>query len=302
MARTPSRNRPNQTGPGYFRFQKKNAFLTYSQIGGDFKDYIFEKLLALLQQFEVLFLSVALEHHQPTESNPEGGFHTHCIFQCNKKLQVNGNLFFNIILPDGRTIHPRIDGLNAPKRAWEYITKEDQQPRCFGELRLAGRSPNRLGDSNLEWRRILDSSNTKDEFFNNIRESCPTDFVLRWPSILAFANYHFRPVVQPYLPRWTEFTRLPNQIKEWAEHNIYFVSSHCLNYELCNNCRGSILQDWEISIEEHYHIERLGDELTCSENPNDLNSSRNQTTDQSDPEVSTSAVLQGQERPNGQDR
>nr|QTT61668.1 replication-associated protein [Becurtovirus sp.] len=261
MGRTPSRNRPSQTGPGYFRFQKKNGFLTYSQIGGDFKDYIFDKLMELLIPFEILFLAVALEHHQPTDTNPEPGFHTHCIFQCNKKLQVNGNLFFNIILPDGRIIHPRVDGLNAPKRAWEYITKEDIQPRCFGELRLGGRSPNRIGNSNLEWRRILDSSHTKEEFFTNIRESCPSDFVLRWPSILAFANYHFRPIVQPYVPRWTEFNRLPNEIKEWAEHNIYFVSSHCLNYELyrprslyiCGPSRTGKTQ-WARSLGRHHYM------------------------------------------------
>lgn len=301
MPRGPSRNRPTPNQPGYLRFQKKNAFLTYSQIGGDFKDYIFEKLKTLLESYVILFLAVSLEHHQPTEEQPEGGFHTHCIIQCDKKLDVNGNLFFNIILPDGRTIHPRIDGLNAPKRAFEYITKEDTSPRTFGELRLGGRSPNSLGNSNVEWRRILDSSNTKEEFFSNIRESCPTDFVLRWPSILSFANYHFRPVVQPYTPRWTEFARLPDTIKEWAEQNIYFVSTDCLHYEICQNCRGSILQDKQMTLEEYYYLDRLSHDLACSEDTNVLNSSRSQTTDQYAQEVSTSAVHPEQGRPNGPD-
>nr|AFK14071.1 hypothetical RepA [Beet curly top Iran virus] len=301
MPRAPNRNRPTPNQPGYLRFQKKNAFLTYSQIGGDFKDYIFDKLKTLLESYVILFLAVSLEHHQPTEEQPEGGFHTHCIIQCDKKLDVNGNLFFNIILPDGRTIHPRIDGLNAPKRAFEYITKEDTSPRTFGELRLGGRSPNSIGNSNVEWRRILDSSNTKEEFFSNIRESCPTDFVLRWPSILSFANYHFRPVVQPYTPRWTEFSRLPDTIKEWAEQNIYFVSSDCLHYEICENCRGAILQDRQMTLEEYFHLDRLSRDLACSEDTNVLNLSRSQTTDQSDQEVSTYADHQEQERPSGQD-
>nr|AHC03613.1 putative RepA [Beet curly top Iran virus]AHC03618.1 putative RepA [Beet curly top Iran virus] len=301
MPRVARRNRPSTNEPGYLRFQKKNAFLTYSQIGGDFKDYIFEKLKALLESYVILFLAVSLEHHQPTEEQPEGGFHTHCIIQCDKKLDVNGNLFFNIILPDGRTIHPRIDGLNAPKRAFEYITKEDTSPRTFGELRLGGRSPNSIGNSNVEWRRILDSSNTKEEFFSNIRESCPTDFVLRWPSIHSFANYHFRPVVQPYTPRWTEFSRLPDQIKEWAENNIYFVSTDCLHYEICHDCSRAILLDKNMTIEEYYHLDRLSRDLACSEDTNALHTSRSQTTDPSDHEVSTSVDHPGLGKHNGQD-
>nr|WGT85325.1 hypothetical Rep protein [Beet curly top Iran virus] len=257
MPRAPNRNRPTPNQPGYLRFQKKNAFLTYSQIGGDFKDYIFEKLKTLLESYVILFLAVSLEHHQPTEEQPEGGFHTHCIIQCDKKLDVNGNLFFNIILPDGRTIHPRIDGLNAPKRAFEYITKEDTSPRTFGELGLGGRSPNSLGNSNVEWRRILDSSNTKEEFFSNIRESCPTDFVLRWPSILSFANYHFRPVVQPYTPRWTEFARLPDTIKEWAEQNIYFEPDNRpvrpRSLYICGPSRTGKTQ-WARSLGRHHYM------------------------------------------------
>ncbi|AUT11878.1 replication associated protein [Exomis microphylla associated virus] len=261
MPRVPNRNRPASSYTAYYRFQKKNAFLTYSQIGGDFKDYIFEKLHTLLLPYEILFLAVSLEHHSPTEEHPEGGFHTHCIFQCNKKLQVNGNLFFNILLPNGKELHPRIDGLNAPKRAMDYITKEDTNPRTMGELRSSGRSPNSVGRSNDEWRRILDASNTKDEFLNNVRESCPTDYVLRWPSILSFANYHYREIVPPYTPRWTEFNGLPDIVKQWAEDNIYFVSESTFNYDLfrprslyiCGPSRTGKTQ-WARSLGRHHYM------------------------------------------------
>ncbi|AUT11877.1 repA [Exomis microphylla associated virus] len=302
MPRVPNRNRPASSYTAYYRFQKKNAFLTYSQIGGDFKDYIFEKLHTLLLPYEILFLAVSLEHHSPTEEHPEGGFHTHCIFQCNKKLQVNGNLFFNILLPNGKELHPRIDGLNAPKRAMDYITKEDTNPRTMGELRSSGRSPNSVGRSNDEWRRILDASNTKDEFLNNVRESCPTDYVLRWPSILSFANYHYREIVPPYTPRWTEFNGLPDIVKQWAEDNIYFVSESTFNYDLCNNCKGSVLTDNDYDIIEHYELWLTEQNLLCNEDINDtILTPRSQTTDQSVQEVCTSADLQEQEKPNGQD-
>ena len=116
------------------------------------------------------------------------------------------------------------------------------------------------------------------------------------PQLKTFSRDYYKRETPPYTNPFNLFPFLSDQIKQWAEQNILFVSTKFAQYELCNNCRFSLYSedDW---IRVQLHKNELPD--LYSNSPTFSDSDRTQSNGPSGQSPSTSKAHPEQETPPG---
>nr|UZC49254.1 C1:C2 [Paper mulberry leaf curling associated virus 2] len=202
-----------------FRFKAKNIFLTYPNCTLH-KNDVSTQLKVILHHHNITYILVCQETHASGEP------HVHAMIQLDKQFETRNCRFFDIYLgpthpEQGPTVryHPNIEPLHSPAASQKYLKKSGNFYED-GTFNNKKRSPSK--NPNAIWKDILDTSTTVQDFLEKVKEQRPQDFVLRWPAISSFANDHYKRVVEPFFPAFTEFNNLPPHIQEWANDNILF--------------------------------------------------------------------------------
>lgn len=185
-----------------FRFQSKNALLTYAQCGD-------------LDGFDVCAHLGTLggECIVGAEKHADGGRHLHVFVMWERRFVSRRPDVFDV---GGR--HPNIEGnVRNPGAAYDYATK-DGDIVAGGLERPGGGRASKAGD---KWATIV-AADTEDEFWDCIRELDPKALCTSYPSLRKYADFAYAPKHIPYeSPPGFEFT--PGAIPElvdWVDTSL----------------------------------------------------------------------------------
>lgn len=110
-----------------FRISAKRFFLTFPQCDTD-KAICADRITAKWGDKVVAF-AIAAEHHAATEQDPIGGPHLHMIIHFDKQKEITRQDAFDFIAEKHCNIQSQ---KGTMKQVAEYLTKEDENPLCFG--------------------------------------------------------------------------------------------------------------------------------------------------------------------------
>jgi len=196
-----------------FRFNAKNAFITYPQCPLD-PDRVGEFIQGLRP---ASYIHVVREQHQ------DGNYHLHCLVQWPDKFNFREPNRFDI---DG--YHPNIQPARDVASVEEYLAKAlPHNPTLHDEFTYGTISGNR---KDSKWRKVAEAA-TEDDCLAAALDASPRDFVINNDKIREFAKsksarripYSHDPAVTFQLPEeliaymTTEF-RNPVGLLPWMYH------------------------------------------------------------------------------------
>lgn len=176
-----------------FRFESTSAFLTYPRCTLT-KEQVLDALSAKL---DIKFYRIARELHE------DGTPHIHAVVKLNRQLRTRDQRYFDI---DG--FHPNIQTPRSLKNVCEYVSKDGDVLDTFP-----------ASSTKHSWADILPACTTRDEFLVHMRTHFPRDFIINLDRILNFADYHYKPVLPPYVNDY-DFTAVPEPLLEWLSGNL----------------------------------------------------------------------------------
>ena len=65
------------------------------------------------------------------------------------------------------------------------------------------------------WAHAINAA-SREEFFATAREADPRTFVTMYKKLEYYADKHFTPPVIPWTPTFTEFVRVPEEMRNWV--------------------------------------------------------------------------------------
>lgn len=183
-----------------FRLQAKNVFLTYPHCPLS-KEDLLALLLAKGGLPTVQYHTIAIEAHQ------DGTPHLHAILSFSSKLTTRDARFFDVV-SDDVTYHPNVQTVRSVRNSIEYVKKDGN---------YISTHPSDVGSSSQQrWATILDAE-TRDAFLQRARELDPKEYVLRHDAIVSFAEKHYAPIAEPYVPNPDYNFILPDTITQWLD-------------------------------------------------------------------------------------
>lgn len=185
-----------------FIFSARYVLLTYAQ-SGDLSEW------AVLDHIA----SVGAECIIGREDHADGGTHLHVFADFGRKKQTRQIGFFDV---DGH--HPNI----APSRGragdgYDYAIKDGNV--VAGGLERPGGA--RVSAAACKWRTIVDAD-SREEFFDLLRELDPKSLVTRWSELNKYADSAYAVVHEPYVgPDNIEFDlRMVPELAGWRAESL----------------------------------------------------------------------------------
>ncbi|AFD63063.1 RepA protein [Chickpea yellows virus] len=242
-----------------FRLQTKYVFLTYPHCSSS-AEGLRDFLWDKLSRFAIFFIAIA------TELLPA---HLHCLLQLDKRSNIRDPSFFDF---EGN--HPNIQPAKNSEQVLDYISK-DENVITKGEFRKHKVSPTKTDE---RWRNIINTATSKEEYLGMIKEEFPHEWATKLQWLEYSANKLFPEIEPPYQSPFTSCSlQCHEKITDWLNRDLYLVSLDA--YQLV-----------------HPHLD-------CLSAVNDLfwmaDYTRNQSSSDTEEEVSTYVDQQEQGRPVG---
>lgn len=175
-----------------FRINAKNYFLTYPQCSHT-KEYLLEFLLGLEPQ--PVYALISSELHE------DGSPHLHSFVSYEKKRDIRCQTYFDL---SGN--HPNIQAARNPKATIDYIKKD-------GDFIEHGICPITIKRS---WKECL-TADSKDKFFDVVKEISPRDFVLHHDKLISYANFKYART-DTYTPEFPSSSFcIPENLQHWFD-------------------------------------------------------------------------------------
>lgn len=175
-----------------FRVNAKNFFLTYPQCSQS-KEYLLEFLLGL--EPSPIYALVSAELHE------DGSPHLHSFISYQKKRDIRSQTYFDLA---GN--HPNIQAARDAANTIRYIKKD-------GDFIESGIPPITTKRS---WSECL-TAETKEQFFDLVKQISPRDFVLQHDKLSAYANHKYArsDTYSPEFP--TSSFCVPTNLQHWFD-------------------------------------------------------------------------------------
>lgn len=180
---------PPRTPERPVRFNAKAFLLTWARADWDNN----ELLDWLKGKHELTEATVCKEPHE------DGGFHHHAFFVCKDRLDIRRADFW-----DYRGVHPNIQ-VARNRRACRDYCKKDGSYIVYG--------------SQLSWADILETTKTKDQFLQAVRETFPRNYVLDFDRLVYFAETHFSTKTSCYTTTYDGFD-VPEELANYRLYNL----------------------------------------------------------------------------------
>jgi len=158
-----------------FDFHSRYGLFTYSQSGD-------------LDPWEVSnhFTQLGAECIIGQEQHADGGVHLHAFVDWGKRRR-----FRNCHFADVHSVHPNIvPSRGTPGLGWDYATKDGDI--VAGGLERPGGSDDNILRKDKIWHQIMDA-NSRDEFFELVRDLAPADLAKCFPSLCKYADWRYAP-------------------------------------------------------------------------------------------------------------
>ncbi|QCS35903.1 replication-associated protein [Capybara genomovirus 11] len=162
-----------------FLFSARYALLTYAQCG-DLDEWAVSNHLSALGAECII----------GREDHADGGTHLHVFLDFGGKKQSRRPNFFDV---GGH--HPNIaPSRGRPELGYDYAIK-DGNVVAGGLARPGGGGLPQVAD---KWREIV-SAESRDEFFDLLRQLDPKTLVTRWTELNKYADAAYAPIPEPYV-------------------------------------------------------------------------------------------------------
>lgn len=212
-----------------FRFNARSVFLTYPQCPLD-KTNVLERLLAL--EPTASYAIVAHELHE------DGSDHLHAVIGWPKPRDIRSERHF-----DMDTYHPNIQSSRSIKRVVDYVKKG-------GDFVSHGNVPN---STVSPWRTLCDTTN-KSDFWKQLKENCPKEYILNYERLEYFVDKHFKPEPVQYTSEFTTFN-VPPILQQWVE-STFNSTGRRLSLVLCSPSRYG-KTEWARSLGNHMYFNNM---------------------------------------------
>lgn len=203
-----------------FRFNAKNAFITYAQCPLD-KAVVQEKLLNAFPDTNYLLIG--------QEKHSDGGLHLHVFQSFNERFHCRSPRAWDLEGGDGVIYHPNVQAPRRCRDTLKYVRKEDKTPLEWGTWGATG------------WSEIIEAG-TRDSFMETVRKLYPRDYVLSYDKLCSYADSHYSTDRTPFETPYTadDFT-IPADLQAWFDHE--FIVSH--------NCHATLTRPSEKTGQKH---------------------------------------------------
>ena len=67
------------------------------------------------------------------------------------------------------------------------------------------------------------TTSTREEFFKTARVADPRTYVTMYEKLEYYADSHFKPPVAPFVNKFTDFVRIPQEMHDWTETKLIKV-------------------------------------------------------------------------------
>jgi hypothetical protein len=57
---------------------------------------------------------------------------------------------------------------------------------------------------------------SREDFFSKVKQTDPKNYVLQFEHLEYFADKHYASIIPEYTPQFTEFVRVPREMREWV--------------------------------------------------------------------------------------
>jgi len=161
-----------------------------------------------------------------------------CSFRVGRELHADGKPHFHAMCcfdepysdGDARrtfTVGTRVPNIRVrrtrPERGWDYVgkhagTKEGHYIVGEKGSRPGGDSDGSERPSNDCWHEII-LARTREEFFDAAARLAPRQLACSFNSLLAYADWKYRPEPEPYTTPDGEFS-VPFELKDWVDDNV----------------------------------------------------------------------------------
>lgn len=64
---------------------------------------------------------------------------------------------------------------------------------------------------------------SREDFFSIAREVDPKSYVIMYEKLEYYADKHFTPPIAPFVPTFTQFVRVPEELRLWASEEMHKV-------------------------------------------------------------------------------
>lgn len=148
----------------------------------------------VLRKWQPVYVTVGEERHE------DGGKHFHVFFKSNKRIRSTSERYF-----DWEGCHPNIQSAYNPHKCKDYCQKD-------GNYVEHGDAPE-MKEKKRGWEDLI-TAPTKEEFFKQVAEVYPRDYVINLEKIEYYADKKYKAEMPPYEPRFGEFV-VPERVQEW---------------------------------------------------------------------------------------
>jgi hypothetical protein len=71
------------------------------------------------------------------------------------------------------------------------------------------------------------AATSREDFFSTAKEADPCSYMVMYDKLEYFADKHFTPPVKPFVPIFTDFVRVPEQMRLWVQQEMHKVCEVC---------------------------------------------------------------------------
>lgn len=167
-----------------FRVNAKEYFFTYPKCPLT-RQYLLEFLQGKFgDKFE--WAVIAQEKHQ------DDSLHLHASVGLKHRYDCKNERIFDIEF-DGAVYHPNVRATRNIDNANNYCLKDDEDVLMFGDI------PDTTSKKRkIDYAAVINNSTNKSEFLSNLELADPRSSIFNHPSIVAYAEYRFKPVASAF--------------------------------------------------------------------------------------------------------
>jgi hypothetical protein len=89
---------------------------------------------------------------------------------------------------------------------------------------------NRAFKNSKEGWGMATAASSREEFFDIVRAADPRSYVIMHEKLEYFANKKYAPPIPPYTPKFQEFVRVPQEMKDWVTTELIKVRDIFIYY------------------------------------------------------------------------
>jgi hypothetical protein len=67
------------------------------------------------------------------------------------------------------------------------------------------------------------AATSREDFFSTVKEVDPRSYVIMYNKLEYFVDKHFTPPVEPFAPTFTDFVRVPEDMRLWVQEEMHKV-------------------------------------------------------------------------------